>query len=144
MSDKYIEKISQTLKDMEERGDIVITTTTPKNLSNEIFCSIVKSWIDENTEIEEPIEFTLPNILEEIIKTTSYIFNITIEDAHKIVVEYNNYRLKHWSPKENAELYWHQGKLDISLRAYYRVKLGKEDSSVEFLDWRKRYHDKKL
>ncbi|WP_196161762.1 hypothetical protein [Reinekea sp. G2M2-21] len=136
LSEKYIEKISEVLKKMEESGDIVITTTVPQNLSQELYESIVKCWLDENTDFEDPIEFSIPYLLNGFAKTICARFGVTEEEAKEIMREYNNYRLASYSPKENAEVYWHHGD-DIALRAYYRIKLGNDDLGIEFLDWRK-------
>ncbi len=138
-SEIYINRIVSVLNEMENRGDLVITTTSNNNLAEEIYSSIVKSWLEENTDFEEPIEFTLPKFLEKITAVIQNNFGLTEGESKEISEKYHKTWLEQRTPKEVAELYWHQGPQDIALRAYYTVKLGNNDKEMDFLDWRKKY-----
>jgi hypothetical protein len=137
--EKYIDAITAVLKDLENRGEIVVINTIPKKISEEIYFSAVKLLIESSEKFEEPIEATLPFLLGKNISQVTSLFGLGESEAKILVGKYHEKLLQWKSPKETAELYFHQGSHDIALRAYYTGTLNKNDQSIEYLDWRKSF-----
>lgn len=134
-----LEKITLLLKEFESRGDVVITTTTPSQLAREIYALVIKAILDDTSGFEEPIEFSLPFLLDEIAAKVQQLFSVDAEISKHIVGAYHQQWLTQRTPQQIAELYWHQGYHDMALRAYYSVFLGKDNLATDYLDWRKQY-----
>ena len=138
--DKCVEKITETLVQLEKQGEIVITSALPEKASEVIFESAIKSWVETVVGSEEPIEISLPYLLERIVSEIVNRFSVENSRAKEIANEYYKLWLKDRSMKEIAEIYWHETPQEIAKRAYYAVALGKEDTrDLDYLEWRKKY-----
>ncbi len=138
--DQYIEKISEELLRLEDQGEIVITSTVLNSVSKSIFISAIEPWIQGHIEDHDPIESSIPCLLEDMVTKTMSIFSLEEIEATKIVNEYYKQWLLHRSQKEIAEIFWHETTHEMARRAYYTIHLGNEDSrDLEYLEWRKQY-----
>ena len=135
---KIIEKISEALLNLEEQGEIVITSTMLPRLSRTIFHSAIEGWIEESGLLDEPIECSIPHLLEQTVSELANGFSIDVERATAIVNAYYNKWTEVRDLKEIAEIFWHETPREMARRAYYHIEMGKEDNrDLEYLAWRK-------
>ncbi len=136
--DEVKDKILEALKSLEDQGEIVITSNFPDKIAEIIFNNALETWIQENLLEEEPIETTMPYLLEQTIKQVIARFSIQNDRARKIVNNYYNKWLESRSVKEIAEIYWHETPKEMARRAYYHIELGNSDGrDLDYLEWRK-------
>lgn len=132
---KIIEKISQTLLSLEEKGELVLTTTFPERVAEVIFHSMLKARFDE--KFDEPMECTMPYLLDITAKELTGQFGVEDFRAREIVNRYYKKWLETRTVAEVAEIYWHETPHEIARRAYYHVELGNsDDRDLAYLDWR--------
>ncbi|WP_221274621.1 hypothetical protein [Thaumasiovibrio subtropicus] len=120
MEEKIIKKLSETLISLEEKGEIVITSTNVDGISSAIFESVLEEYLKET---EEPIEMSIPYLLEKIVVELSQRFDVEVGRASEIVNTYYNEWLKYKSVQEIADAYWHETPQEIARRAYYHIEL---------------------
>ena len=133
-----INKISEALASLEERGEIVLTSMFPEKVSQDIFNAAIKSWLEANIDSEEPIEIGIPYLLEELSNELVRKFSLEVEQAKEITNQYYAMWLKHRSMKEIAEIFYHETPNEMANRAYYTLVLGNEDNrDLKYIDWRK-------
>ncbi|GGC64133.1 hypothetical protein [Undibacterium terreum] len=139
MEDKIIVgKISEALINLEEKGELVLTTSSLDTVARFVFHSALESWFDEIRKSEEPIECTIPYLLEQTVLEVAARFAVQNGRATEIVNSYYNEWFNSRTMKEIAEIYWHETPREMAGRAYYRIVLGKPDNrDLEYLEWRK-------
>ncbi|MES2261138.1 MAG: hypothetical protein V4724_21695 [Pseudomonadota bacterium] len=131
-----VDGISQALKDLEEQGELVITSTTPEKLARLIFHAALENWFKEMGEIEEPIECTITHLLGRTVAETEAKFDLQNSRAREVVNSYYREWLKTRSIKEIAEIFWHETPQEMANRAYYHIELGKPDNrDLEYSAW---------
>lgn len=142
--EKYLKKIDTALALLEERGEIVITTTIPQNISKIIFHSVFEELLDSGDQSDALIECDIPYLLEQTATNLSSIFSLNEEHSKSIVNIFYNRLLQRLSMREIAEMIWHETPFEMSLLSYYCIELKNLDSrDFEYIDWRKKYYDKK-
>uniref|UniRef100_UPI00131B1558 hypothetical protein n=1 Tax=Thaumasiovibrio subtropicus TaxID=1891207 RepID=UPI00131B1558 len=75
LEEKIIKKLSETLISLEEKGEIVITSTNVDGISSAIFESVLEEYLKET---EEPIEMSIPYLLEKIVVELSQRFDVEV------------------------------------------------------------------
>lgn len=140
-SQNYIEKIDQVLKDLEERGEVMLISTNPEYISKFIFHSIVEQILKDHKR-DFVIESDIPYLLEIIAQNVSSIFSEDSINAERIVNEFYHELLSSRTMSEIAELIHHEGLFEIALRAFYNIKLKNIDNrDLNYINWRKQYHN---
>lgn len=138
--EKYIEKILESLRELEDRGDIVITTTVPASIARTIIHSLSEVLLGEGEESEAIIECDIPYLLEQTAAHVSSIFSQDEARSREIVNAFYQRLLQRLSVRQIAELIWHETPFEIARLSYYCIELKKGDSrDLEYLDWRKKY-----
>ncbi|MFM2479621.1 hypothetical protein [Celerinatantimonas sp. MCCC 1A17872] len=132
-----IDKISEALASLEQRGEIVLTSVFPEKVSQDIFNAAIKSWLEANIDSQEPIEIGIPYLLEEISNELVRKFSLQVDHAKETTNEYYTKWLQHCSMKEIAEIFYHETPSEMANRAYYSLVLGNEDNrDMKYIDWR--------
>ena len=140
----YIDKIENLLKELEERGELVVTSTIPQYISKSIFHSIVEEMLKNTEESDFIIECDIPYLLEQISAHLSSVFCEDIKNARRITNAFYNRLLERLNMQEVAELIHHETPFEIALRSYYCIELHKPDTrDLEYLDWRKKYYNQR-
>ena len=141
MEDKnIIGKIAEALINLEAQGELILTTSYPNAVATSIFHSALKVWFDETAKYDEPIECTIPYLLEQAVLEIVARFRVQNLRAREIVNAQYNEWLKTRTMKDIAEIVWHETPREMAARAYYHIELGKPDNrDLEYLEWRKRY-----
>ena len=141
--EKHIEKILETLLGLESKGDIVITTTTPKSIAQAIFHSSIELLLNNKEQSEALIECDIPYLLEETATHLSAVFLQSESHSNKIVNAFYHKLLQRLNMREIAEMIWHETPFEIALLSYYCIELNNSDSrDLEYLEWRKKYYAK--
>jgi hypothetical protein len=138
--DSVVEKISSTLRSLEEQGELVITSTMPNRVAMAIFHAALEEWLEKAGLENEPIECSMQYLLDQTCYEMSKRFQVDSDQAKKIVNSYYVLWCQTRTIKEIAEIYWHETPSEMAKRAYYCIALGKPDNrDLDYLDWRKRY-----
>jgi hypothetical protein len=133
-----VEKISSTLKNLEEQGELVIISTIPDSIARAIFHSALEAWLEKSGVENDPMECTMQYLLDQTCSEISKRFSINSDQAKNIVNSYYVLWCKTRSIKEIAEIYWHETPSEMAKRAYYCIAMGKsDDRDMDYLDWRK-------
>lgn len=137
MDDKYVvDGILASLKALEDQGELVVTSNTPETMARFIFHGALEAWFKEIYRIEEPIECTVPHLLEQTVSSVEARFNLEKSRAREVVNSYYREWLKTRSMKEIAEIFWHETPTEMANRAYYHIELGKPDNrDFEYSEW---------
>lgn len=131
-----IEKITETLSSLESQGELVLTTQFPGKVAEQLFHAALKSKFDEL--LDEPIECTMPYLLDLTAKEMSARFALEDARAREIISSYYGAWLKTRTVAEMAQIYWHESPHEMAGRAYYHIELGKpDDRGPDYLDWRR-------
>jgi hypothetical protein len=88
-------------------------------------------------EKDEPIECTMPHLLELTVEEVRQRFGVPEQRARGITGAYYDELLGRFTVEKIAELYWHDTPREMAKRSYYRIELGKDDREFEYLDWRR-------
>lgn len=137
----YINKISKLLKDLEEKGEIMILSQSSEIISKLILHLITEEIIDNRLESDFIIECDIPFLLETVSSQLSIVFKEDKENADAIVNKFYHNLLNRLTLQQVAEVLHHEGAFEIALRSYYCVKLGNEDHmDLDYLNWRKQYY----
>ncbi|MBB4865768.1 hypothetical protein HNP46_004669 [Pseudomonas nitritireducens] len=135
---KYVDVILESLRKIEDRGDIVITTTTPTSIARSIIHSLSEAFLGEAEESEAIIECDIPYLLEETSQKVSLFFSKDIARSREIVNAFYKSLLERLSMRQIAEMIWHETPSEIARLSYYSVELKREfDRDLVYLDWRK-------
>lgn len=140
LADKeMLEKIVQALHQLERQGELILTTSFPQQAARTIFHSALEAWFDDAVKVEQPIECTMPHLLEQTVLEVVARFGVPDRRASEIVnAYYKQWRQTRTLP-EMAEVYWHETPHEMAARAYYHIELGKPDErDLEYLAWRRR------
>jgi hypothetical protein len=133
-----VAKISVALSKLEEQGELILTTAFPENVARFVLHSALEAWFVELGNMEEPIECTIPHLLEQTACEVETGFAVHKTRAKEIANAYFNVWLKTHSMREIAEIYWHETPREIAGRAYYHIEMGRPDNrDLEYLEWRK-------
>lgn len=137
----YINKITKILENLEEKGEIMILSSSSVIISKLIIHSIAEETIEKRLESDFIIECDIPYLLETISSQLSSIFKEDKENSDAIVNQFYHNLLDRLNMQQVAELLHHEGAFEIALRSYYSIKLGNEDDlDLNYLDWRKQYY----
>ncbi len=137
--EQLVEKISQSLAQLEQQGELVLTTNSASTVARYILHSALEQLVSAFRDLDEPMECTMPYLLEQTVDEVRRRFGVPVERAREITGSYYNQLLERLTVKKVAELYWHDTPGEMAKRSYYRVELGRDDSEFEYLDWR-RHH----
>ncbi|SDG94172.1 MULTISPECIES: hypothetical protein [unclassified Janthinobacterium] len=138
---KIVEQITEALLSLEERGELVLTTTFPERAAELLFNTAIKAWLEEALKADEPIECTIPHLLKLTAGEIAARFGVEQHHAREIAYSYYKEWLKTRTMAEVAEIYWHETPFEIAGRAYYHIELGNPDNrDLDYLEWRKRRH----
>ncbi|WP_428241048.1 hypothetical protein [Gynuella sp.] len=133
-----VEKIFDTLKALEAQGELVITSTVPQSIARTIFHAAIEDWLKELDVGHEPMECTMPYLLDQTCSELSHRFAIDSVRAREIINAYYSQWCKTRSIKEIAEIYWHETPSEMAKRAYWSVVMKKPDNrNLDYLEWRK-------
>ncbi|QRY79364.1 hypothetical protein JVX91_28010 [Pseudomonas sp. PDNC002] len=136
---KFVDVILRSLRELEERGDIIVTTTTPALIARSIIHSLSESILSE-AESETIIECDIPYLLEETSEKVSLLFSKDMGRSREIVNAFYQDLLERLSMRQIAEMIWHETPSEIARLSYYCVELKKGFSrDLDYLDWRKDY-----
>jgi hypothetical protein len=134
------ERILAALNQSEEKGDLVITTSIPGAIANNIIHALADMCFQEQEQQLALIECSIPYLLEE---TAAYVvkkFAVDEVRAKEIVNTFYHRQLERLTMRETAELIWHEMPQEIARLSYYCVELKNSDCrDFEYLDWRKKY-----
>ncbi len=134
------DKILDTLKSLEEDGEIIITSTMPHKIADTVFHATLETWFQEKVLEDEPMECTMPYLLEQTTLQLMRRFSCSDSHAKEIINSYYNSWLNTRSIKEVAEIYWHETPYEMAGRAYYHIELGEPDiRDLDYLEWRKHH-----
>jgi hypothetical protein len=137
----YLNKITKILENLEEKGEIMILSSSSEIISKLIIHSIAEETIEKRLESDFIIECDIPYLLETISSQLSSIFKEDKENSDRIVNQFYHNLLGRLNMQQIAELLHHEGAFEIALRSYYSIKLGNEDYlDLNYLDWRKKYY----
>ncbi|WP_324654565.1 hypothetical protein [Acinetobacter sp. IK31] len=137
----YINKITKILENLEEKGEIMIISSSSEIISKLIIHSIAEETIEKRLESDFIIECDIPYLLETISSQLSSIFKEDKENSDAIVNQFYHNLLDRLNMQQVAELLHHEGAFEIALRSYYSIKLGNEDYlDLNYVDWRKQYY----
>ena len=138
----YIEKIDQVLKDLEDKGEVMLISTNPKYIPKFIFHSIVEEMLKDRYS-DFLIESDIPYLLERVAQEVSLIFSEDIKNAERIANEFYHKLLYRYTMVQVAEIIHHETPFEIALRAFYSIELKNIDNrDFNYLDWRKQYYMK--
>ncbi|AJQ94169.1 hypothetical protein [Gynuella sunshinyii] len=133
-----VEKILGTLNAHEEQGELVIISTMPEIIARDIFHTAIEEWLKGLDVEHEPVECTMPYLLDQTCSKLSHRFAIELERAREIIDAYYTQWCKTRSIKEIAEIYWHETPSEMAKRAYWSVVMKKPDNrNLDYLEWRK-------
>lgn len=137
----YINQITKILENLEEKGEIMILSSSSGIISKLIIHSIAEETIEKRLESNFIIECDIPYLLETISSQLSSIFKEDKENSDAIVNQFYHNLLRRLNMQQVAELLHHEGAFEIALRSYYSIKLGNEDYlDLNYVDWRKQYY----
>ncbi len=137
--EQLVEKITQSLVQLEQQGELVLTTNSPSTVARTILHSALEQLVTAYRGVDEPMERTMTFLLEQTVDEVRRRFAVPIERAREITGSYYNQLLGRLPVEKIAELYWHDTPGEMAKRSYYRAALGRDDSEFEYLDWR-RHH----
>ena len=137
--EQLVEKILQSLIELEQQGELVLTTNVNSNVARYILDSALKQLVTAFRDSDEPMECTMPYLLEQTVDDVKKQFGVPSQRAREITGSYYNRLLAHLAVEKIAELYWHDTPSEMAKRSYYRVELGQDDSEFEYLDWRRKH-----
>lgn len=137
----YINQITKILENLEEKGEIMILSSSSGIISKLIIHSIAEETIEKRLESNFIIECDIPYLLETISSQLSSIFKEDKENSDAIVNQFYHNLLRRLTMQQVAELLHHEGAFEIALRSYYSIELGNEDYlDLNYVDWRKQYY----
>lgn len=137
--EQLVEKILQSLIELEQQGELVLTTNASSNVARYILDSALKQLVTAFRDSDEPMECTMPYLLEQTVDDVKKQFGVPSQRAREITGSYYNRLLARLTVEKIAELYWHDTPSEMAKRSYYRVELGRDDSEFEYLDWRRKH-----
>lgn len=137
--ERLVEKILQSLIELEQQGELVLTTNASSNVARYILDSALKQLVTAFRDSDEPMECTMPYLLEQTVDDVKKQFGVPSLRAREITGSYYNRLLARLTVEKIAELYWHDTPSEMAKRSYYRVELGRDDSEFEYLDWRRKH-----
>ncbi len=135
--DQLVEKILQSLVELEQQGELVLTTNSGPSVARHILHSALKQLVSAFSDADGPMESTMPYLLEQTVDVIETRFGLPSQRAREITGSYYNQLLGRLTVEKIAELYWHETTSEMAKRSYYRVELGRDDSEFEYLDWRR-------
>lgn len=133
-----VEKILQSLVELEQEGELVLTTNSGSSVARYILDSALKQ-LATFRDSDAPIECTMPHLLEQTIDEVKKRFGVPSQRAREITGSYYNRLLARLTVEKIAELYCHDTPSEMAKRSYYRVELDRDDSEFEYLDWRRKH-----
>lgn len=134
--DKLVEKVLQSLLDLEQRGELVLTTNFGANSARYILGSALEQLVANFGKSESPMEATIPYLLEETIEEVRKKFDLSKARATEITGAYYELLRKRLPLETIAEFYWHETFGEMAKRSYYRIELGRDEAGLDYLDWR--------
>jgi hypothetical protein len=137
--DKLVEKILQSLMELEQRGELILTTNVAADAARHILHSALEQLVTDFGESEQPMELTMPYLLEKTVEEVRRRFGVLDQRAREITGFYYEELRRRLTVEKIAEFYWHDTPSQMAKRSYYRIELGRDDSSMDYLDWR-RHH----
>ncbi|QJE02188.1 hypothetical protein HH212_20990 [Massilia forsythiae] len=137
--DKLVEKILQSLLDLEQRGELVLTTNFGADAARYILGSALEQLVADFGKSESPMEVTIPYLLEETIEEVRKKFDVSEARAREITGAYYELLRKRLPLERIAEFYWHETSGEMAKRSYYRIELGRDEAGLDYLDWRHNY-----
>ncbi|HWW72130.1 MAG TPA: hypothetical protein VN089_19480 [Duganella sp.] len=137
--EQLIEKILQSLVELEQQGELVLTTNSGSNVARYILHSALKQLVTTFRDSDEPMECTMPHLLEQTIDDIKKRFGVPSQRAREIAGSYYNRLLARLTVEKIAEFYWHDTPSEMAKRSYYSVELGRDDSKFEYFDWRRNH-----
>lgn len=136
---EVVEKILLSLVKLEQQGELVLTTNSGSNVARFILHSALEQLVTAFRGPDEPMECTMPYLLEQTVDDVRKKFSVPGQRAREITGSYYNQLLGRLTVDKIAELYWHNTPSEMAKRSYYRVELGRDDSEFEYLDWRRNH-----
>ncbi|QJE03744.1 hypothetical protein HH212_26990 (plasmid) [Massilia forsythiae] len=137
--DKLVEKIFQSLLDLEQQGELVLTTNFGANAARYILGSALEQLVADFGKSRSPMEATMPYLLEETIEEVKKKFDVSDGRAKEITSSYYELLRKRFPLERIAEFYWHETTGEMAKRSYYCIELGRDEAGVDYLDWRRNY-----
>lgn len=135
--DKLVEKILQSLAELEQRGELILTTNFRANVAKHILHSALEQLVTDFGKSEEPMEITMPYLLQQTVEEVRTRFGVPDHRAQEITGKFYDELRKRLTVEKIAEFYWHDTPVEMAKRSYYRIELGKDDGGIEYLDWRR-------
>ena len=137
--EQLVEKTLQSLVELEQEGELVLTTNSGSSVARYILDSALKQLVTTFRDSDAPIECTMPHLLEQTIDEVKNRYGVPSQRAREITGSYYNRLLARLPVEKIAELYWHDTPSEMAKRSYYRVELDRDDSEFEYLDWRRKH-----
>lgn len=138
MNKEELEKmLLESLRDLEEAGDIVITYPDSSVVARKLSSRIISLWAREFVEVP-PCEVLIGDCRENSAACINRKFGLDEKVALNTVAEFVDNLSTSRTLQEVSGLVCHQGYQEIALGAYYCGYLKKGDYySLGYLDWRK-------
>lgn len=132
---KIVQAFTETLLELEKQGELVLTTAFPQQAAEMLFHAALKARFAE--VIDEPVECTMPYLLQRTAVEISSRFGMEDSRAQEIVNKYYKKWCETRTIAEIAQVYWHETPHEMASRAFYHIELAKpDDRDFEYLDWR--------
>jgi len=136
---KLAENILQSLLELEQQGELILTTNFGPRVARSILNSVLTDLLTDFGAKDEPMECTMPYLLEQTVQEVMQRFGVPNQRAREITGRYYNSLTRDRTVEQIAERYWHETPGGMAKRSYYRVELGKNDEDFEYLDWRREH-----
>jgi hypothetical protein len=135
----FLEAFDTAISELEKNGDLVVTTTIPKKISEFLYFAIRDQWCcDVGDDMLPPAELRIESLLGKAIGILEKVFALSEEEAKSVAYDFYKYCAEFKSKLETADYFSHEGPVEIALTAYFCIKLGKDRfGESDYLDWRK-------
>lgn len=136
---QFLKTFEAAILELEKAEKLVVTTPVTTKISEHLYSSIRDQWCREVEGLDSPppelrIESSLEQAIDKLVKT----FDLDKEEANSIAYDFYKYCAEFKSELDIADYFSHEGPFEISLTAYFCIKLGKDRfGSSDYLEWRK-------
>lgn len=142
-TDMLTNRLLVGLLELEQAGDLVITNPRPATLAEKLCAQILHDWTSQFYQ-EPPDELVIEDSLKSSCMHLVADFNMPPNDASSVMAQFYRNLAADRTTNELANLFAHQGSVEIALGAYFCVFLnGGTYYNQEYLDWRKEFHARK-
>ncbi|MFM2479522.1 hypothetical protein [Celerinatantimonas sp. MCCC 1A17872] len=144
--EKLIKLFDKAISDLEDSGEIVVTTTTYGKVSEYLYEVVRDELCDEYNQTSEALqlpELRIESTLSKSISQLHKVFDLSLDNAENLAYEFYAYCRHTRTELEIADYFSHEGPLEVALTAYYCCQLGKNRfGNSNYLKWRQEIYAK--